>query len=179
MDSTFKTNKDGLFLGADGPLGVHISTDGMPHMRFMPVLLLLAEAEKKETLRLLLRLFLELLGKAKYTDAFLDMACLHGAQAELGDSIFLHSCLQHTKTDVLAALVKDDEKTGKVWLQRPELKEVIEWLEFSAWLPCDLGFDVFWRSILERLKAGKPLASHSVVSFAFGGFIGSNLLDGR
>lgn len=98
-------------IGTDCFLDVHISDGGMPRMRFMPTFVLIAGADDDETQRLLPRLFLQLEGAEKYTDAFLDMACLRGDQAELGDAIFLHRCLQHTEIDIRSSFANRARKT--------------------------------------------------------------------
>jgi len=100
MDFTFNTNVDGLLLGAICPVGVHVGHDGLPHMKFLLTIFLVSNAEDEDRQRLLVRLFLGLRGGHRYTDAFLDMACLKGTQAEVGDKLHLHRCLQHTKTDI-------------------------------------------------------------------------------
>lgn len=76
FDWTFKTNQERLLIGAIGPAGMHIDADG-PHVRFVPVLFMVADGEDQEAHGLLVRFFLS---KAKeyghqYTDPFLDM-CL-------------------------------------------------------------------------------------------------------
>ena len=97
-----------------------------------------------------------LLGEDSCTGAFLDMACLKGAEAETGDLVFLHRCLYHIKRDIRRAAAKKCESTRKVRLQRPELVHVIiGWVGFSAWLPSDLEFDVFWTHLLRRMAADK------------------------
>ena len=70
------------------------------------------------------RLFLELEGGDQYTDAFLDMACLHGVQEMLEGRVRLHRCLRHTKKDIKAAAMSKDE-SGFVRLRRAELCPVI------------------------------------------------------
>ena len=44
VDFTFATNVEGLVLGAGGPVGLR-ATNGLPQMRFVPHVLLLADAE--------------------------------------------------------------------------------------------------------------------------------------
>ena len=140
MDFTFKTNQQGLLLGAVGPVGIHV-LDGLPHMRFMPTVFMISEAEDHEAHQTMLEIFLGLPGGEKYKDAFLDMACLQGAEAQVGDAMYLHRCLQHTKKDIKEAASKKDDNTGKVRLQRAELgPRIIQSVEFSAWLPDDLEF---------------------------------------
>ena len=82
-------------------------TPSGPHVRFIPSLFMVAEAEDEEAHALLVNLFLE---KAQsyglpLADAFVDMACFHGAAKELepsGKPIYLHWCLQHVKNNVRA-----------------------------------------------------------------------------
>ncbi len=83
---------------------------------------------------------------------------MQGAAREAGDRLCLHRCLQHTKSDIRAAAFKKDEETGKVRLRQAEMCPVIiEWVEFSAWLPNDLEFDCFWWHILLRMSSsGAP-----------------------
>ena len=45
MDFTFKTNQNDLVLGVAGPVGLYVGTDGLPHMRFIPTVFVLSDAE--------------------------------------------------------------------------------------------------------------------------------------
>ena len=46
MDFTFKTNENDLVLGVIGPVGLWTEKDkGIPHMRFIPAVFMLSEAE--------------------------------------------------------------------------------------------------------------------------------------
>ncbi len=47
MDFTFSTNKEGLVLGAAGPVGL-VPTPNGPSMRFIPLIFVLADAEDQE-----------------------------------------------------------------------------------------------------------------------------------
>ena len=58
LDFTFKTNREGLLIGSIGPCGVHMTPSG-PHVRFIPSLFMVAEAEDEEAHALLVNLFLE------------------------------------------------------------------------------------------------------------------------
>ena len=83
MDFTFETNEAGLLLGAIGPVGVHVLEDGQVHMRFLPAIFLVSDAEDKDAQQLLTKLFFEMSGSERYTDGFFDMSCLQGAWAEV------------------------------------------------------------------------------------------------
>lgn len=127
MDFTFKCNKERLLIGAIGPAGLHVERNG-PHVRFIPSIFMVSEAEDEDAHGLLVRLFLEKARRngMRLTDAFLDQACFQGASKELqksGDQIYLHRCLQHTKTNVRAESVKRCAATGQSRLRNPELLE--------------------------------------------------------
>ena len=129
LDFTFKTNQESLLLGAIGPCGLRQTNSG-PHVRFVPVLFMLAEAEDEEAHGLLSRLFLQKAARfgKHYTDAFLDMACFNGAAAECERSsykLFLHRCLQHVKTNVRHESARRDGASGQSRLRNPELLEPI------------------------------------------------------
>ena len=75
-------------------------------------------------------------------------------EKETGERFFLHRCLQHTKTDIKAAAATRGKKTDPEARRTPTklrnmelLPRVIEWVEFSAWLPNNDEFDVYWCSI--------------------------------
>ena len=53
LDHTFQTNKEGLLLGAVGPVGLTVSSRG-PSMRFLPVLFMLASSEDSDAHYLML-----------------------------------------------------------------------------------------------------------------------------
>ena len=158
LDFTFKTNKESLLLGAIGPCGLRQTNTG-PHVRFVPVLFCLAEAEDEEAHGLLTRLFLQKAARhgKQYTDAFLDMACFNGAAAECERSsykLFLHRCLQHVKTNVRQESSRRDGASGQSRLRNPELLEpILQWLEISAWLPSDAEFSTFWSHLLDRMAS--------------------------
>ena len=155
MDFTFSTNIEGLLLGGAGPVGLRLG-DRLPHMRFVPTVFVLADAEDKEAHTLCMEVLFSLRpeGRPQFTDAFLDCRCLGSAERFCGDRVYLHRCLQHVKKNVKAAA---KERTGdKKGLSRLRnlglLDSIIEWVEFSAWLPSDHEFDAFWRSILDRMR---------------------------
>ena len=158
LDFTFKTNQESLLLGAIGPCGLRQTNSG-PHVRFVPVLFMLAEAEDEEAHGLLTRLFLQKAARfgKHYTDAFLDMACFNGAAAECERSsykLFLHRCLQHVKTNVRHESARRDGASGQSRLRNPELLEpILQWLEISAWLPSDHEFSTFWSHLLDRMSS--------------------------
>ena len=158
MDFTFNTNKDSLVLGAIGPCGLHVDRTG-PHVRFVPIIFLLAEAEDEEAHGLLVRLFLNkanALG-THFTDAYLDLACFHGAARECArrtEKLFLHRCLEHVKRNVRFESGRRCSATGKPRLRNTELADVVvQWLEFTAWLPSTAEFTAFWASVLARMKS--------------------------
>jgi hypothetical protein len=155
MDFTFKTNNAGLLLGAIGPVALSFEKT-LPHMRFFPAIFLLSDKEDEETQRLAVRTYLREMRAVgvQITDGFFDCSCLDGAYAEVGDTLFLHRCLWHVKSNVKFAASKKDEVSGQTRLKRKELLAVIlEWIDFSAWLPTDTEFDCFWRSVLQRMKS--------------------------
>ena len=45
MDFTFKINQNDLVLGVIGPVGLWQDKNGIPHMRFLPTVFMLSEAE--------------------------------------------------------------------------------------------------------------------------------------
>ena len=159
MDFTFKTNKDGMFLGAIGPVGLDVRGT-LPTMRFFPFMFLLADAEDEEAHRLCVKEYLQFCKDMgiEVTDGFFDCACFNGAAAECGETIYLHRCLQHTKNNIGKEAKKKDEATGKTRLEKHELLSVIiDWIEFSAWLPSDEEFHAFWSSVFQRMEAsGNP-----------------------
>ena len=125
-------------------------------MRFFPFMFMIADAEDEEAHRLCVREYLKACSAndMSVTDGFFDCACFHGAAAERGSHVFLHRCLQHTKENVRSEAKKKDDVTGKTRLQNGELIGVIvEWLEFSAWLPSDQEFTAFWKQICHRMES--------------------------
>eukprot|EP00974_Lingulodinium_polyedra_P072615 7026905-Lingulodinium_polyedra.AAC.1 len=54
----FNTNRDGLLLGAAGPVWLRL-TDSGPRVRFVPTIFLLADAEDEEAHRLCARLLFQ------------------------------------------------------------------------------------------------------------------------
>ena len=72
------------------------------------------------------------------------------ALAKFDGKVYLHRCLQHCKTNIRMEASRRDSKTGE---NAELLGPIIEWTEFSAWLPSDLEFSVFWTSILTRMSS--------------------------
>ena len=154
MDFTFSTNEEGLLLGAIGPVGL-LPTSSKPQMRFFPVMFVLADAEDEEAHRLCIQLFRQAAPdqNVELTDAFLDCACLKTATLECGDSVFLHRCLQHTKTNIKSEARRKDSVSGRPRLQNGELLQILlDCVEFSATLPTDVEFHTYWSSIFMRLS---------------------------
>ena len=104
MDFTFNTNRDSLVFGAIRPCGLHLDRTG-PHVRFAPIIFLLAEAEDEGAHGLLVRLFFDeanALGTL-FTDAYLDLSSFHGAAGERAgqtEKPFSHRCLERIKRNV-------------------------------------------------------------------------------
>ena len=66
----------------------------------------------------------------------------------------MHRCLQHVKKDIRDAAKTKDEVTGKRRLRRDELLDpLLEWIQWSAFLPSDLEFHTFWSEIFQRMEA--------------------------
>ena len=108
MDFTWKTNVAGLVLGAIGPIGLKAGSDGKPHLRFCPIVFLLARSEDEESQGLLVKNRGDVKGCQRHLDAwFLDNACYTGArkaleQDETMGHVKLHRCLQHGKENLRA-----------------------------------------------------------------------------
>ena len=124
MDVTWQTNRPGLVLGAIGPCGLKMWPSGKPHMRFFPVLFLLAAAEDEDAHKMLVQKYLGMVEASgvSVTDGFFDCACYNGVKAALRQNeqwshVRLHRCLQHTRVNLKAEAVKRDCATGE-----PELK---------------------------------------------------------
>ena len=105
MDFTWKTNVNGLLLGAIGPCGLKAWPDGKPHLRFRPIIVfLLSHSEDHESRALLLKKFVEMSKQAGVTlsHGFFDCTCYNGARSALESDesmchVKLHRCLQHSK----------------------------------------------------------------------------------
>eukprot|EP00434_Breviolum_minutum_P027307 symbB.v1.2.024146.t1/scaffold2264.1/size174359/1 len=76
-----------------------------------------------------------------------------------GRKFYIHRCFQHVKANVKEESSRRDHVSGKARLQNRELVgPLVEWLEFSAALPCDVEFDAFWQNIFRRME-GQALAT--------------------
>jgi hypothetical protein len=157
MDSTFQTNVDGLLLGAIGPVGLW-TRGKLPHMRFLPAIFMVADAEDIDAMGTLVDLLFQMRdGQGpQWSDGFLDDKCFKGAQhaiAKMDDPVCLHRCLQHLRGNVKAAAASQDPTSKEKRLQKLDLRgDLDEWIVFSAFLPNDEEFIAFWSHILERLK---------------------------
>eukprot|EP00435_Cladocopium_sp_Y103_P029480 s261_g7.t1 len=106
-DFTFCTNCHGLLLGACGPVGV-IETKRGPHMRFLPVVMMLASSEDEESPQLLFSLFLDKsheLG-VDLEHGFLDCSCYQAISAANETSALglkLSRCLQHVAWQIFVS----------------------------------------------------------------------------
>ena len=179
MDFTFKTNREGLLLGAVGPVGLVMDKAG-PSMRFLPVFFMIADAEDTDAHKMLLNLYVHWADEAgiEISDGFFDCTCLTSALQEYGDRMYLHRCLQHTKTNVKTEAKKKDEVTGKARLANTELARVIvDWVEFSAALPNDLEFHVFWASILRRMESSRSSSTTNFEEAAMAKYLKDHILD--
>ena len=159
-DFTYELCHEGLVLGCIGPVGLRLSEAG-PTMRMIPAFYVLSSAEDYDAHEVLLRLYFDSLHAKgqKATHGFFDCSCMQSVmnfcKAE-GISLYCHRCLQHVKTNCKDQSAKRDPVTGKARLQNRELLgPLIQWLEFSAWLPNDLEFDTMWKSILRRLESSE------------------------
>ena len=72
----------GLVLGAIGPIGLKAGSDGKPHLRFCPIVFLLAQSEDEESQGLLVKKIVEV-SKA------VNVTLVHG---------FFRHCLLHWGT---------------------------------------------------------------------------------
>ena len=85
MDFTFRTNREGLVLGAIGPVGLDIS-GVQPSCRFLPMFFVVADSEDHAARPLCLQLYLDWATSDGIVvrDGFFDCSCLQSAQAVLG-----------------------------------------------------------------------------------------------
>ncbi|CAE7597065.1 unnamed protein product, partial [Symbiodinium microadriaticum] len=159
MDFTFQTNREGLLLGAVGPVGLHVDAKCGVTMRFIPTFFMLCTAEDSAAQQALMRRYVEHVRSMGIvpTDCFLDCSCYQGVAAlceEQDLGLKLHRCLQHVKTNVKTEASRKDSTTGAPRLGRKELlPNIIDWIEFSASLPPGAEFSAFWTSILDRMKS--------------------------
>ena len=141
MNFTFNSNCHDLVLGCIGPVG--LSEDGdMPHMRMIPAIFVLSREEDDEARRQCMEMFFDLVGgRSVYEDAFMDFNCLQSAEKVCGQTVYLHRCLQRTKTDIEKAAREKDKQSGRIRLGKMEmLPVIIEWVVFSSTLPTDVEF---------------------------------------
>ena len=157
-DFTYKVCQEGLLLGAIGPVGLRM-TDWGPRMRMVPAFFIIASSEDYPSHSCLFELWfrhLDRLGVAA-TDGFFDCAAMHHAEKyaqQCRRRFYMHRCLQHVKSNVKEEAAKRDQVSGKARLQNRELiSPIVDWIEFSAGLPCDLEFDTFWQNILQRMAS--------------------------
>ena len=177
LDFTFSTNAEGLLLGGAGPVGLYVGEDGLPHMRFVPVIMVLSHSEDDAARTLALDLLFSLRSPdaPAFTDGFADCSCFEAAVKFCGERVYLHRCLEHTKKNLKGAAAAKDE-AGLPRLRRTELRPLLlEWLMFSSWLPSDIEFDVFWRSILERMRNSRCATDFREPAMAE--YIASHILD--
>ena len=120
---------------------------------------MIANAEDEEAHNVCLRLLTKIRGDKgpAFHDGFLDMRCIQSAEKFFGETIFLHRCLQHTRDNAKSAcFVKDRE--GRTRLKKLALvKDIDKWILFSAWLPNEEEFTIYWRHILARLHHNEEI----------------------
>ena len=175
-DFTFNTNRHGLVLGACGPVGLH-QPRRLPQMRFMPLFFVLGSAEDKEAISSMLMSYLACASAAdiRTTDGFFDCKNIIAAQSLEGFDFCIHRCLQHVKKNVQKAARSKHLISGAQLLARQELlPEIIRWIDFSAWLPSDLEFSVFWADVVSRLQSSELPTDFGEAGFAE--YLGKNIL---
>ena len=157
-DYTFQTNREGILLGCIGPCGLAMSNKG-PVMRMVPYLFQFSSAENEAAQRSLLEQYLARMKSfdSMPEDGFFDCHCLQAVVNACRDSglpIYSHRCLQHVKGNVTTESSRRCSESGQPRLRNRELlSALLEWVQFSATLPNDIEFDVFWGSILQRMSA--------------------------
>ena len=162
-DFTYKVCKEGLLLGAIGPVGLRMTQWG-PRMRMVPGFFIISSSEDYPSHKCLFQLWFSHLDRVgiSATDGFFDCAAMQHVEKyarQCGRKFYIHRCLQHVKANVKQEAGRRDEVSGKARLQNRELiSPIVEWVEFSSGLPCDLEFDAFWQNILRRMS-GQELTS--------------------
>ena len=160
FDYTFATNRHGLLLGAIGACGLHLSDrTHLPAMRFVPAVFCISTNENEDAHAILLRLYETLRSQAvveplPLSDAYLDFACLTSAVKYFGDRcVYLHRDFQHVKTDIKKEAKVKDKVSGNTRLRRAEfLPVLINFVEWSCFLPFDLEFHIFWDAVFTRMR---------------------------
>ena len=160
MNYTFNTNKHGLLLGSCGPCGLQtMGTSQLPRVKFIPAIFCISSSEDEKAHLILLELYEAWRAKCTaskpITDGFLDYRCLTSAAAHFrGRKVYLHRCLQHVKTDIQKEARHKDSVTGLIRINSLEfLPVLVEWVEWSAFLPRDEEFQSFWLEAFERMEA--------------------------
>ena len=159
-DFTCKVCSEGLLLGCIGPVGLRPSDHG-PSMRMIPAFFAVCSHEDDASHEVLLSLFFDSLTQrgVKVTDGFFDCSCMQAVMnfvRDKGLDLFVHRCLQHVKSNIRDESGKRDVATGRTRLQNKELLgPIIDWVEFSAFLPSDIEFHSFWTSVLTRMSSNQ------------------------
>ena len=159
-DFTYKVCSEGLLLGCIGPVGLRPSDHG-PSMRMIPAFFAVCSHEDDASHEVLLSLFFDSLTQrgVKATDGFFDCSCMQAVMnfvRDKGLDLFVHRCLQHVKSNIRDESGKRDVATGRTRLQNKELLgPIIDWVEFSAFLPSDIEFHSFWTSVLTRMSSNQ------------------------
>ena len=161
MDYTFNTNRHGLLLGTCGPCGLRCAQRNkmLPSVGFVPFVFCISHAEDEAAHVLLLEVYEEWCSKCKESlpieDGFMNHSCLTSATTYFhGRPVYLHRCLQHVKTDIRKEARKKDEVNGAPRLRSlKSLQVILDWIQWSAFLPNDLEFDSFWGEALSRMAS--------------------------
>ena len=183
LDFTYKTNRDGLLLGCIGAAGLLSPARSLPSVRMIPGFFVLANSEDEAAHVVLLDLFFEHAKKwnMKLTDGFLDCKCLNAVLKwcrQTDQKLFLHRCLQHVKKNIRDESGKRDSVTGQPRLRNSELLSVIlDFVQFSATLPCDIQFHTFWSSILTRMASAQATTDFKEPAMA--AYLREHILDGK
>jgi len=161
-DFTFKTNVEGLLLGAAGPVGLK-ETKLLPHMRWVPTIFLLAHREDTDAKEMLLRLATEQRSESngKYTHGFFDCAIYTTALSYFSSDFQCFRDVQHVKGNIKgAAKAKED---GKIRVRCGELRaQLIDWVEFTFCLEKGPQFQTFWGSALDRMEHNRCMTDFNV-----------------
>lgn len=156
MDFTYKVSAEGLLLGVIGPAALRV-TDSLPVLRCIPAFFVVSTAENEASHKVLLDLYMKSMESKDLhaTDGFFDCSCMAAVLSYLKEhkaSVFPHRCLQHVKRNIRDESSTRDIVSGRPRLQNRELVNVLlDWVQFSAFLPSDLEFGTFWSSIISRM----------------------------